>query len=251
MAWLHRASESIHKTGRPQTPRKLPRLAGVGTASALAALFAVASCTAPPASHPSQSTTTAPAASASGSPQPPQTASAPQTASPRDGAPTPAQSTAAPALKETRALGWGPQQRDADAAAAALAKMTLEEKAGQVILPFYAGLDSEAQAATVERLYLAGSMIMADNAPGTAAGLVDVPALAGVTRRLDKASRAGGRTWPGLIGVDQEGGAVSRVGAPLTRWPTPMSYGAAGSVPLAAEAGTGLAVELAPLGFTV
>jgi beta-N-acetylhexosaminidase len=129
--------------------------------------------------------------------------------------------------------------------------MTLEEKAGQVILPFYAGLDSEAQAATVERLHLAGSMIMADNVPGTAAGLVDVPALAGVTRRLDKASRAGGRTWPGLIGVDQEGGAVSRVGAPLTRWPTPMSYGAAGSVPLAAEAGTGLAAELAPLGFTV
>ena len=44
---------------------------------------------------------------------------------------------------------------------------------------------------------------------------------------------------------------MSRVGAPLTRWPTPMSYGAAGSVPLAAEAGTGLAAELAPLGFTV
>ena len=129
--------------------------------------------------------------------------------------------------------------------------MTLEEKAGQVLLPFYTGLNHEAQAAMVERLHLAGSMIMADNVPGTATGLVDVPALAGVTRRLDKASRSGGRTWPGLIGVDQEGGAVSRVGAPLTRWPSPMSYGAAGSVPLAAEAGTGLAAELAPLGFTV
>ena len=148
-------------------------------------------------------------------------------------------------------MGWGPQQRDADAAAAAVAKMTLEQKAGQVILPFYTGLDHEAQAAQVERLHLAGSMIMADNVPGTATGLVDVRALAGVTGRLDKAARAGGRTWPGLIGVDQEGGAVSRVGAPLTRWPAPMSYGAAGSVPLAAEAGTGLAAELAPLGFTV
>jgi len=74
--------------------------------------------------------------------------------------------------------------------------MTVEEKAGQVILPFYTGLDHEAQAATVERLHLAGSMIMADNVPGTAAGLVDVPALAAVTRRLDNASRAGGRTWP-------------------------------------------------------
>jgi beta-N-acetylhexosaminidase len=117
--------------------------------------------------------------------------------------------------------------------------MSLAEKAGQVILPFYTGLDHEAQAAMVERFHLAGSMIMADNVPGTAAGLVDVHALAAVTRRLDQASRAGGRTWPGLIGVDQEGGAVSRAGAPLTRWPTPMSYGAAGSVPLATEAGAG------------
>ncbi|MFE4834351.1 glycoside hydrolase family 3 N-terminal domain-containing protein [Arthrobacter sp. NPDC056691] len=170
---------------------------------------------------------------------------------PQTDASSPAPSAAKPAPRETAALGWGPQQRDADAAAAAVAKMTLEEKAGQVLLPFYTGLDHEAQAATIERLHLAGSMIMADNVPGTATGLVDVPGLAGVTRRLDKAARSGGRTWPGLIGVDQEGGAVSRVGAPLTRWPTPMSYGAAGSVPLAAEAGTGLAAELAPLGFTV
>ena len=32
---------------------------------------------------------------------------------------------------------------------------------------------------------------------------------------------------------------VARLGAPLTGWPAPMSYGAAGSVPLATEAGQG------------
>ena len=61
--------------------------------------------------------------------------------------------------------------------------------------------------------------------------------------------RAGGRSWPGLIGVDQEGGVVARLRAPLTEWPAPMSYGAAGSGPLAADAGRAMASELAALGF--
>ena len=47
-------------------------------------------------------------------------------------------------------------------------------------------------------------------------------------RGSPRPARADGRPWPGLIGVDQEGGIVARLGAPLTEWPTPMSYGAAG-----------------------
>jgi beta-N-acetylhexosaminidase len=153
--------------------------------------------------------------------------------------------------KGTAPLGWGPQQRDYDAAASAVARMTLGQRAGQVLLPFYAGPHYEAQAATVERLHLAGSIIMGDNVPRRADGLVDVRAMAAVTRRLGEASRSGGRTWSGMIAVDQEGGIVSRLGAPLTLWPSPMSYGAARSVPLATEAGNGLAGELSALGFTV
>ena len=34
-----------------------------------------------------------------------------------------------------------------------------------MLLPFYAGTDHEAQAATIERLHLAGSIIMGDNMP--------------------------------------------------------------------------------------
>ena len=127
--------------------------------------------------------------------------------------------------------------------------MTPEQRAGQVLLPFYRGLDHEAQAAVVERLHLAGSIIMGDNVPGTADGRVDTAAMHGVASRLQAAARAGGRSWPGMVGVDQEGGVVARLRAPLTEWPAPMSYGAAGSGPLAGEAGQAMASELAALGF--
>ncbi len=242
MAWLQTARDSFHKTSSYQhtndgpAPHRPAR-----TAAALAVLLALASCTAPPSPPPSSAA--APKAPASPA----------REESPTPAPPPPASSApkGAKGKQATAPLGWGPQQRDLEAATAAVAKMTVSEKAGQVLLPSFAGLDHGAQAATVERLHLSGSMIMADNVPGTATGLVDVPALTAATRRLDAASRSGGRTWPGLIGVDQEGGMVQRVGAPLTGWPSPMSYGAAGSVPLATQAGAGLAAELAGVGFTV
>ncbi|CAI3801858.1 Beta-hexosaminidase [Pseudarthrobacter sp. MM222] len=149
----------------------------------------------------------------------------------------------------SRPLGWGPQQQDADAASQALAGMGLEQQAGQVLLPFYTGLDHETRAADIERLHLAGSIIMGDNVPRTPGGQVDTGAMSAVTLRLQSAATADGRSWPGMIAVDQEGGAVARLRAPLTEWPAPMSYGAAGSGPLATEAGQALASELSALGF--
>ncbi|MDQ0755551.1 glycoside hydrolase family 3 protein [Arthrobacter sp. B3I4] len=148
-------------------------------------------------------------------------------------------------------MGWGPDQRDADAAGRAVAAMTLEQKAGQVLLPFFTGLDAEAHARTVERLHLAGSIIMGDNVPGTPDGQVDTAAMRAATDRLQRAARADGRGWPGLVGVDQEGGTVARLRAPLTEWPAPMSYGAAGNGPLAADAGRAMSAELAGVGFNV
>ncbi|WP_310162133.1 glycoside hydrolase family 3 N-terminal domain-containing protein [Arthrobacter sp. BE255] len=129
--------------------------------------------------------------------------------------------------------------------------MTPEQKAGQVLMPFFAGTDAEAHAATIERLHLAGSIIMGDNVPVDARKQVDPAAMAATTARLAQAARADGRTWPGLIGVDQEGGMVARLGAPLTEWPAPMTYGAAGNAALTKDAGRAMASELAPLGFNV
>ncbi|WP_309811815.1 glycoside hydrolase family 3 N-terminal domain-containing protein [Pseudarthrobacter sulfonivorans] len=129
--------------------------------------------------------------------------------------------------------------------------MSVEEKAGQVLMPAYAGTDPAAQAVTIERLHLAGSIIMGDNVPLDARGQADPAAMLAVNARLAQATRADGRRWPGLIGVDQEGGLVARLGTPLTEWPTAMSYGAAANAPLTKDAGRALAAELAPLGFNV
>ncbi|MET4093237.1 glycoside hydrolase family 3 N-terminal domain-containing protein [Arthrobacter sp. UYCu712] len=226
MARLQRRRERFHK----KTP-----------AAALVALFlglglGTAACSGPPARDASVSTATprhAPAAPASG-----ETGQTPGDAG-------------SPLNAGSRPLGWGPEEQDADAAAKAVSGMSLEQQAGQVLLPFYSGLDHEAHAADVERLHLAGSIIMGDNVPRSTGRQVDTGAMRAVTDRLQAAARADGRGWPGMIGVDQEGGVVARLRAPLTEWPAPMSYGAAGSGPLATEAGRAMASELATLGFNV
>ncbi|MFP5312705.1 MAG: glycoside hydrolase family 3 N-terminal domain-containing protein, partial [Actinomycetes bacterium] len=148
-------------------------------------------------------------------------------------------------------LGWGPEQRDQDAAAAAVAAMMPEQKAGQVLLPFFKGNQVDAHAALIQRLHLAGSIIMGDNVPRDPHGNVDPGGMGAVNQRLLQAVAADGRPWPGIIGVDQEGGAVARLGAPLTEWPAPMSYGAAGNPDLTRKAGMALAGELTPLGFNL
>lgn len=129
--------------------------------------------------------------------------------------------------------------------------MTPEQKAGQVLLPSYSGQQVEAQAAAIERLHLAGSIIMGDNVPRDPRGQVDVAAMTAANQRLSRATTADGDPWPGIVGVDQEGGIVARLGPPLTEWPTPMSYGAAGNASLTRDAGQGVAGELAPLGFNL
>ena len=214
-----------------------------GLAAALGLALAAASCSRPPAPE-----------SPARQPTPEQSAPAP---SPQPPLTTPA-ATADPAgvagsLLDpgSRPLGWGPQQQDADAARRAVAGMSLEQQAGQVLLPFYPGLDHERRAADIERLHLAGSIIMGDNVPKTSGGQVDTGAMSAVIQRLQSAATADGRSWPGIIGVDQEGGAVARLRAPLTEWPAPMSYGAAGSGPLAHDAGRAMGSELAALGFNV
>nr|WP_308471369.1 glycoside hydrolase family 3 N-terminal domain-containing protein [Arthrobacter sp. Y81] len=204
-----------------------------------AAVLASVSCTGVPA--PSGSGTSPDTASATPS------GSATRSGPADSGRPaTPKPSTPAPGERQ---LGWGPQQKDEDAARAAVAKMSVEQKAGQVLMPFFAGTDFAAHAATMERLHLGGSIVMGDNVPRAADGTVDTAAMAAGLARLQKAAKADGRTWPAIMGVDQEGGVVARLRAPLTEWPAPMSYGAAANLALATDAGKALASELAGLGF--
>ncbi|MCG2621707.1 beta-N-acetylhexosaminidase [Arthrobacter sp. I2-34] len=128
--------------------------------------------------------------------------------------------------------------------------MTLAEKAGQVMVAFYAGTDPAPQLQAIKDLHLGGSIIMGDNVPTDAGGRVDIAAMKTVNESLQQALSQG-RNWPGIISVDQEGGLVARLRAPLTEWPSPMTYGAAGSADVSRNSMQALATELAALGFTM
>ena len=149
------------------------------------------------------------------------------------------------------ALPWGPSSKNYDDAAAAVAAMSTEERAGQVMVGFYVGTDPADQQQAIRDLHLAGSIIMGDNVPLAGDGSVDTAAMAAVTSGLAGAVADDGRTWPAVISVDQEGGQVARLGAPLTNWPTPMTYGAAGDPSLVKASMTAMNSELAGLGFTM
>ncbi|MGG5171023.1 glycoside hydrolase family 3 protein [Pseudarthrobacter sp. J1738] len=162
--------------------------------------------------------------------------------------PTPSVTTNKPAPGDAP-LGWGPAKKDYDAAAAAISRMSLEEKAGQVLLPYYKGLDPSTELGLIKELHLAGTIIMGDNVPLLSDGSADVVAVKNLNTAFTEATMSDGRRWPGMIGVDQEGGAVARLRAPLTEWPSAMSLGASGNVQLARNMGQGIATELRYLGF--
>jgi beta-N-acetylhexosaminidase len=135
--------------------------------------------------------------------------------------------------------GWGPTRADLRRARAAVARMSLPEKAGQVLVARYAGTAPPTD--LVRRYHLGGVILFEENVASVDAA-----------RRSNAAlQRADDRGWPLFIGVDQEGGIVSRLGAPMTAFPTPMTYGAAGRPRLARQAALASAQELRAAGFTV
>ncbi len=156
-----------------------------------------------------------------------------------------------------------------EAAESAVAAMTVEEKAGQVLVATYDGADQAAvdvEVGQIQDLHLGGVIVMGRNVPteqgsgqtqedtplGGAQG-VDVQAMSGQIQEFQTAlSRShDGQDWPGIISVDQEGGTVTRLGSPLTEWPLTSEIGAADDPELTQEAAEGLASELAGLGFTM
>nr|WP_196837242.1 glycoside hydrolase family 3 protein [Zhihengliuella flava] len=132
--------------------------------------------------------------------------------------------------------------------------MTAEEKAGQVLVQYYTGQDPAAALAAAEELHLGGVIIMGDNVPTTTLDDGGAGADVGQLEETISAFRdtmEAGRDWPAIVGIDQEGGRVARLEAPLTEWPTPMAFGAADDTELTAKAQRALASDLAGLGFTM
>lgn len=149
----------------------------------------------------------------------------------------------------------GPADQHYEQAAELVEQMNVAEQAGQVLIGEYSSTDVESAAAMIDDLGLAGVILMSHNIPGGTES-VETEAL---EEQLAVIADAGGedRVVPPIISVDQEGGLVTRVGSPLTEWPTPMAYGAAHQQD--AEIGARLslhghrhmALELQSLGFTV
>ncbi len=166
-----------------------------------------------------------------------------------------------------QAAGLLPDERTRATAEEAVSEMTLEEKAGQVLLATWSGADPasvDAQISQIEDLHLGGVIVMGANVPtadgqgiteeagaGGGASNVDVEAMRSQNDRVGAALSPEERSWPGIIGVDQEGGSVARLAEPLTVWPSAQTVGAADDPELTREAAAGMGAELAGLGFTM
>lgn len=170
------------------------------------------------------------------------------------------------AIDEQEAALAGPGDQHRDVAAELVAQMTLSQRAGQVLIGEYSGTDADSAAELIEELHLAGVILMGHNIPG-GSGSVDTEALVEQIETVSAAGSGGddeeeaGRAVPPIISVDQEGGLVTRVGAPLTEWPTPMAHGAVhesgagqhsgGGLWSAGQAHRHMGQDLADLGFTM
>ncbi len=160
-----------------------------------------------------------------------------------------------------------PDEQTRAEAERAVSGMSVEEKAGQVLVATWDGADPaavDAQVEQIDELHLGGVIVMGSNIPtatgqgttqeagaGGGASDVDVEAMRSQNERMSEALADDERSWPGIISVDQEGGTVTRLGAPLTVWPAAQAIGAADDPELTREASAALGSELAGLGFTM
>ena len=144
---------------------------------------------------------------------------------------------------------WGPTVGEVEEARALVADWTPEQLAGQVIVGRFHGTDPAEPAALVRDLHLAGVSVTTDN-------IVDGPQVLAMNAAITEAAAEDGRTFPPVIGVDQEGGYVSHLGDVATDFPHFQSAGLAiqadrkegRRVTRVAALTTGL--ELRGLGFT-
>ncbi len=105
------------------------------------------------------------------------------------------------------------------------------------------GFEASADAKRLIRDYGVGHVILF-------ARNVDGPEqVAGLVRELQECARLAGHDTPLLVGVDQEGGRVARMGPPWTVWPPLRALGRIGSVDLARRMGAALAAECSAAGI--
>lgn len=145
-----------------------------------------------------------------GGPASPATASAPQ--------PDVTPAVVAPGLDVADDRAWGPSGEQWSQALRDARGLSLEQAAGQVIVPRWNSPDASALAASMHRGGWGGVILMG-GAVTTADALV---ALTGAAQAAD-----GGRPWGTLVSTDQEGGTVARLRGLVPQLPSFMAAGAA------------------------
>jgi beta-N-acetylhexosaminidase len=116
-------------------------------------------------------------------------------------------------------------------------------RTGQRFMVGFEGLDASADIRRMIRDYGVGGVILF-------ARNVDAPEqVAELVRELQAIARDAFHELPLMIGIDQEGGRVARLGAPWTRWPPLRALGRGGSDELARGMGKALASELLACGI--
>lgn len=128
-----------------------------------------------------------------------------------------------------------------------VAKLPLDKLAAQLIVPRQSGTRAPA-AATLRTRGYGGYAVFRNNLP---AGAAAIPAARADNRAFTAAVTASGRRWPAFISINQEGGPVTRLDAPMTPFPAVMALGAAGDPALARRVGAASGAELRGLGYTV
>ena len=142
-----------------------------------------------------------------------------------------------------------PTQAELDAATGDVSKLTTKQLAGQVIVGYYQGTSPQAAADAVRRNGLGGVIIMGDNVPSNPTD--ESAGLPAVTKAVQAAVKESGRSWPAVIGIDQEGGPVTRITSGVTPLPGAMAYGAADDAALATQLAKDEGRELRSLGVTM
>lgn len=145
--------------------------------------------------------------------------------------------------------GWGPTLGEVELARELVADMSVRKLAGQVIVGRFHGTDPAEPAQLVEDLHLAGVQV-------TSSSIADVDQLVALTEAVTDAHAGGGRSYPPIVGVDQEGGEVSHLRGIAAEFPAFRAAGDAieadedGGPALVSEAARTTGLELRGLGFT-
>lgn len=133
---------------------------------------------------------------------------------------------------------------DREKAAEIVAAMSDEELTGAVVMAEWSSTASET-AQLIEQEHLAGAIVMGYNLPESPTP-EDVEE---VTSTL--ADAAGDRGWPTVIGVDEEGGPVARLGAATPEFPPLMAAGAVRDADTVEQATAAQGSGVRELGFTL